>query len=179
MKRPLRIFLVLLFIVVVNTLITLARPLLSGKEIGLDRILSALAVGVIVAAAACGIVRWQQARENKKPHGFPTVTRFKAAVSTGRLPEDADQDQWHRELTKTIRMEKHFIWAGPLMFGAFAVLGAVLALSNRDHPWFWLICACLFLGLATWAPISVIHRRRTMESLISELTDSPSPGNSP
>jgi len=179
MKRRLRIFLVLLLIVVVYTLITLARPLLSGEEIGLDRILSTLAVGVIVAAAAYGIVRWQQARENKKPHGSPTVTRFRAAVSKGRLPADTDQDQWHRELTKTIRMEKHFIWVGPLIFGAFAVLGAVLAVSNLDRPWFWVICTCLFLGLAIWAPISVIHRRRTMESLISELTDSPCPSNSP
>ncbi|WP_307089750.1 DUF6228 family protein [Arthrobacter sp. B2I5] len=173
MKRPLRIVLVFLFIVVAFTLITLARPLLSGEDVGLDRVLSALAVGVVVAAAAYGIVRWQQARENKKPQGFPTVTRFRAALSKGRLPAGAAPDLWQRELTKTIRVEKPFIWAGPLIFGAFAVLGAVLAVSNLDHPWFWVICTCLFLGLAIWAPISVIHRRRTMESLISELADSP------
>lgn len=133
MKRLLRICLVFLFIAAAQTLITLARPLLGGEEIGPERVLLSAAAGLVGAAVLFAVVRWQQARESRKPTGFPTTTRFRTAVSRGRLPAEADREQWQRELSKTIRVERPFIWIGPLMFRGFAVVGVFMVAADTGH----------------------------------------------
>lgn len=115
MKRMLRIWLVFLFIATAYTLIMLSRPLLSGEEIEPVRVLSTAVVGVLVAAGIFGVVRWQEVRERKKPSGYPTATRFRSAISKGRLPVGADSELWHRDLTRVIRQERHFVRLGPLI----------------------------------------------------------------
>ncbi|WP_432246267.1 hypothetical protein ACRB8A_20015 (plasmid) [Arthrobacter sp. G.S.26] len=169
MKKPLRILLVFLATAVAFTLVTLSRPLLSGEKIEPDQVLATAAVGLLVAAGIFGVVRWQEARERKKPKGFPTVTRFRSAMSSGRVPADADRELWRRELDKTIRQERPFVWIGPLVSGAFVVLGIFLITTSPTHPWYWVIVTALFAGLAFWSPPWTFRRRRKMEALKSQL----------
>lgn len=173
MKRLLRLWLVFLFIAAGYTVVVLARPLLSGEEIRPGHVLGAAAAGLLVSAGILGIVHWQQARDRKMPISYPTPTRFRSAVSRGRLPKDADPEPWRRELSKVIRLERHVVWAGPLIFGAFAALGIFLIADNPGQPWFWAFCTIVFAGLAIWAPFSIVRHRRKVESLLFQLTAPP------
>lgn len=157
-----------LLIAAFYTFFMLGRDFLTGESLEPARIVVTAASGVVVTAFIFWFTRWQQARERKKPAGWPTVTNFKAAVSTGRLPQHARAEQWIPELTKTIRLERHMGWIGLLLFGGFATLGVFLTIDNPDHPWLWMIATVCFAAIAAWYPPWVIRRRVTLRNLITE-----------
>ncbi len=156
-----------LLIAALFTLILLGRDFLIGETLEPARIVFTAASGVIASALTFGFERWHDARERKKPVGSPTVSNFKAAMSTGRLPQHAEAEQWVPELTKTIRLERHLGWIGPLLFAGFAALGVFLIIDNPDHPWFWVIATVGFAAIAAWYPTGVARRRKKLENLIA------------
>lgn len=157
-----------LVIAAVFTLLVLGKDLLTGESLEPARIVATAASGLVIAAFLVWFTRWQRRRELRKPAGSPTVTNFKAAISTGRLPEHARADQWIPELTKTIRLERHMTWIGFILFGGFAAMGVFLIIDNPDHPWFWVIATVLFAGLAAWYPMWTPRRRKKLEALIAQ-----------
>lgn len=158
-------------IAVAYTVFMLGMKLLQGEEMDPVEVAVTGALGLAVGGFALWFTRWQPARERKKPAGWPTATRLKEAVSTGRLPEGAAAEQWIPELTKIAAQERYMIWIGPLLFGAFAAMGVFLTLENPDHPWFWVLATIGFAGIAVWYPIWIPRRRTRIEGLIAQSPD--------
>lgn len=158
-------------IAVLYTVGMLGKDYLTGEALVPMRIAVTAAGGVAVSALIFWLVRRQRARERTKPQGWPTVTNFRTALSSGRLPEGAGAEQWVPELTKTMRQEQSMVWIGPLLFAGFAGLGIFLIIDNPDHPWLWVIATVLFIALALWYPIWTSRRRKAMQNLIAEFPD--------
>lgn len=158
-----------LLIAAAYTVIMLGQAMLTGKELEPARLLVTSGMGLVVAAGALWFIRRQHAREAEKPAGYPTASRFRAAASSGRLPEGATAELWIPELMRTIEQERIMAWLGPILFGAFAAMGVFLIFENRDPPWLWVICTLFFAGLAVGFPVWIPRRRRRMEALIAHL----------
>ncbi|WP_454697507.1 hypothetical protein [Arthrobacter humicola] len=158
-------------IAVVYTVFMLGMKLLQGEQVEPIEIAVTGALGLAVGGFALWFTRRQRAKERQKPEGWPTGTNLKQAVSKGRLPEGAAAEQWIPELTKIAAQERYMIWAGPLLFGAFAAMGVFLTLENPDHPWFWVLATIGFAGVALWYPIWIPRRRTRIEGLIAQFPD--------
>ncbi|MET4061310.1 hypothetical protein ABIB35_002880 [Arthrobacter sp. UYP6] len=158
-------------IAVLYTVSMLGRDYLTGEVLDPMRIAFTSVAGIAVSVIIYWLVRWQRARERKKPVGWPTVTNFRTALSSGQIPEGARVEQWVPELTKAIRQERRMSWIGMLMFTGFTGLGVFLTIDNPEHPWFWVIAAGLFAGLAVWYPIWTPRRRKKMQNLIAAFPD--------
>lgn len=158
-------------IAVLYTVGMLGKDYLTGEALAPMRIAVTAVAGVAVSVFIFWLVTWRRAREREKPRGWPTVTNFRTALSSGQLPEGAGAEQWVPELTKTMRQEKPMVWIGPLLFAGFAGLGLFLIIDNPEHPWFWAIATVLFIAMALWYPIWGARRRKRMQALIAEFPD--------
>ncbi len=161
-------------IAVVYTAFMLGMKLLQGEQVEPLEAAITGALGLAVGVFAVWFTGRQRAKEKQKPVGWPTATRLKEAVSTGRLPEGAAAEQWIPELTKIAAQERYMIWIGPLLFGAFTAMGVFLTLENPDHPWFWVLATLGFACIALWYPIWIPRRRTRIEGLIAQF---PNRGN--
>lgn len=158
-------------IAVLYTVGMLGKDFLTGESLEPMRIAVTAVAGIVVSVAIFGLLSWQSARERKKPEGWPTVTNFRKALSTGRPPKGARAEQWVPELTKAIRQERSITWIGPLLGVGLAGLGVFLVIDNPDYPWFWVIDTVLFIALAVWYPIWTPRRRKKMQVLIAQFQD--------
>lgn len=159
---------VFLLIAALYTSVMLGMDYLTGENIEPLSIAVTAASGIALSAVIFWLVRWQRTRERRKPDGWPTATNFRAAVSSGQLPEGARPEQWVPELKKAIRMEWPMAWIGMTLFIGFAGLGVFLIIDNPDYPWFWALATVVFTVLAVWYPIWAPRRRRKMQELIDQ-----------
>ncbi len=162
---------VFLLIAALYTVSMLGKDYLTGEILEPMRIAVNAVAGIAVSAFIFWFVRWQRARERKKPEGCPTATNFRTALSSGRLPEGARAEQWVPVLTKAIRQERSITWIGVLLFTGLTGLGVFLIIDNPDHPWFWVIATVLFTALAAWYPIWTPRRRKRMRNLIAQFPE--------
>jgi hypothetical protein len=149
----------------------LGMRLLRGKEVAAEDVAIYGVFGVVTGILMLVVARWVLKRERKLPPGSPTATNIKRAIATGELPEHASAKAWVPELNKIIRQERHMMWAGPLIFGLFTVMGIFLVFGDPEHPWFGVLGTALFLGIAIWYPFWIPRRRPKIQALIDQFPE--------
>lgn len=151
-------------------LYSLGQKLLTGEPVRPGHVVGAVLAGVVAVAVGFWLIRWQGRRESRKPSGSLTATNLERALASGRPPADAVADQWIPRLYRAIRSDRIMAWAGPLLFGAFTVLGIFLTATNPEYPWFWVLATVAFASIAVWYPIWVRRRRVQLERLINSFS---------
>ncbi|MFT2748008.1 hypothetical protein ACMT9U_00320 [Clavibacter sp. Sh2036] len=153
------------FVLVEGIRITSGRPLpiVPAGTLGLVCVAAfSVAIGVLF-----GLVRdWQQ---EYRPIGRITVDVWKA-VSTGRLPDDADPAAW-RPAVEWYASEFGRANASPAkLIGALAIfpIGGLLAFPHASFGW-------ILLAVAVWLGIVILlkHRRvpRRLDALFAQLAE--------
>jgi hypothetical protein len=148
---------------------------LMGKAIEAEYVALTCALGVAFGVFAVWISGRTQAKERALPPGSPTGTNVTKAMSTGQIPEQASAQEWEAELIWMLIQDRHMVWVGPLMGGLLSAMGVFLALGRPEHPWFGVVFALAFLGMAIWFPVWVRRRRARIQKLLAQLPEEESP----
>ncbi|MHA7218295.1 hypothetical protein ACX80L_05330 [Arthrobacter sp. MDT1-48-3] len=170
-------WIIFLVIAVLYAVFLLGKDLLTGETVVLADVALAVLSGLALSAVIFWVNRWKSAREKKKPSGSPTQTNVERAMSTRRIPDDASAEQWVPELRKAIRADRVMAWIGPLLFGAFGVMGIYLIIDNPEHPWFWILATIFFFSVGAWYPIWTRRRRKKLLALIAQFPTAGGPAD--
>jgi hypothetical protein len=162
-------WLIVLVIAIVWAALQLGMRLLIGKEVEAENVAATAALGVALGILTLWWARRAQAKERNLPPGSPTGTNITKAMSTGQLPEQASAQEWEAELIWMLIQDRHMVWVGPLICGLFSAMGVFLAFGKPEHPWFGVVFAVAFLGMAIWFPVWVRRRRVRIQKLLAQL----------
>ena len=154
------------------TTLQLGTRLLRGDGIDAWWVVYNGIMGIVLGSFMMWMALRFQAREKLQAPGSPTNSNIATAMSTGKLPVEASAGAWVPQLRKTLRQERHIVWAGPLLFGLFTALGIFLVLDSPDHPWFGGLFAAACLGTTAWYPLWIRRRRAQIQRLLDQLPDS-------
>lgn len=155
-----------LVVAVLYTVVTFGTDLLQGKALTAGGLAAKLLVGVLFGGFVAWFRKRQRAKERQMPAGSPTRARLQSAVSTGRIPDEALEEEWIPELTQLASNDRGMVWFGPIMGGALATVCVVVIFFNPAYPWAWVLSAIGFAGLGIWCPIWVLRRRTLIARLI-------------
>ncbi|WP_228495191.1 hypothetical protein [Clavibacter sp. VKM Ac-2873] len=124
-----------------------------GQEVGTERILGTLTVGVVVGLILTAVLSIRR-RGTRSRMRWVDVSE---AIDDGRLPADADADSWRFLLLR--RREVHDQLGGPwAMLVAAALLGGTVAVGVLGGPPLaWTLPALI---AAAVAGLAVVRRRR-------------------
>lgn len=155
----------------------LGVQLLQGNALRWVDVALTVTITFIGALFVLWFVRWHDAQTAAQPSGWPTNDRFQSAVSTGRLPEGADAEQWMPKLRRAAAQERRMVWIGPLFFAAFSAMGVYLVLDDPAHPWFGWLVSLVFAAMAVYYPWWSVRQQRRLQRLMAQFTEEATCGN--
>jgi hypothetical protein len=109
--------------------------------------------------------------------GSPVVVRhLDRAIETGHVPlEQGDRDALRGLVDRRLRQAHFAMWFGPLVFGAFTVLGVALLVTTRSVSSG--VETVVFVFFLVWGPI-VTRRQRSKAEAVKRLLDREEPATS-
>jgi hypothetical protein len=122
------------------------------------RLIGDVLFGVLMTA----FTAWQRRRDGGPEAQLDTAQ----ALRSGRLPADADPQVWRNRLDRQERTQRRVRWIGPVEFGAFAVLGVWLALSQGV---IWWVFAGVFVLIGIGCVVASTRTLRRIYVLRGEL----------
>lgn len=97
-------------------------------------------------------------RQRQRPDGAGAGAAMTTALRTGTLPADADPAAWEPALAAQRAEFARAGRTGPLVFGGFAVLAVLVALTESGGALLWWLVAAGF-GLLTVVSLALVPRQ--------------------
>lgn len=122
------------------------------------RLIGVVLFGVLMTA----FTAWQRRRNG----GPSAMVDTAAALKAGRLPADADPQDWRNRLDRRERTQRRMRWIAPVEFAAFTALGVWLALREGAVWW---VFAAFFVLVGTGCVVASTRTLRRIDVLRGEL----------